>query len=523
MQATYQHSWLWFLIAILMVPIAYGQDETILGAYFMNGNTDAFSSRIYLWNPSDSPGDVTVRVFTLPLTSGTTQELTTEPLALGTLGAKSAFNIKLAEDILTPIGVSIPYTTDGGNLTLEFTIGAAGVQGVAQVFSGDFAFGTYPLQVISESTGTNTATGFEALLNNATGSENTATGYQALLNNTTGNENTATGFRALWENTTGRDNVATGNGALSSNTTGSTNTAVGNDALRANTTGTANTASGNGALSINTTGSTNTAVGNDALRANTTGTANTASGNGALSINATGSTNTATGSFALASNATGNTNTATGAHALLRNITGSNNTATGNFALVNNTTGIDNVATGFLALENNTTGSNNIAVGRTAGSLATTGDNNIYIGNNGVAAESNFIRIGDVGHTAVLAGVQVVPVSSRRFKEDIHDMGEASTSLMRLRPVSFRYKEQYDAGDRRLHYGLIAEEVAEVYPELVVYDDQGRAKTVMYQQLPAIMLNELQKQHRQVQELTERLTRLEQVLTEQQTLATVTN
>ena len=120
MKETYQRSCLWFLVAVLMVPTAYGQGEAILGAYFMNGNTDVFSSRIYLWNPSDNPGDVTVRVFTLPLTSGMTQELTTEPHSLGTLEAKSAFNIKLAEDILTPIGASVPYTADGGNLTLEF-------------------------------------------------------------------------------------------------------------------------------------------------------------------------------------------------------------------------------------------------------------------------------------------------------------------------------------------------------------------------------------------------------------------
>ncbi len=177
MKEAYRHRWLWFLVAILMVPTAYGQGETVLGAYFMNGNTNVFSSRIYLWNPSDSPGDVTVRVFTLPLTSGMTQELTTTPRALGTLGAKSAFNIKLAEDILTPIGAPVPYTADGGNLTLEITIGVAGVQGVAQVFSGDFAFGTYPLQVIS-ATGTNTATGNGALQNNTTGRDNTATGSQ---------------------------------------------------------------------------------------------------------------------------------------------------------------------------------------------------------------------------------------------------------------------------------------------------------------------------------------------------------
>jgi len=383
MKATYQYFWLWFLVAIFMVPIAYGQGETILGAYFMNGNTDVFSSRIYLWNPSDSPGAVTVRVFTLPLTSGTTQELTTTPLGLGTLGAKSAFNIKLAEDILTPIGVSVPYTVDGGNLTLEFTIGAAGVQGVAQVFSGDFAFGTYPLQVISANTGTNTATGFQALLNNTIGSNNTATGYQALLNNTTGNDNTALG-----------------------------------------------------------------------------------------------------------------------AFALLHNITGSNNIAIGRTA-------------GPLA----TTGNDNIAIGTSAGKSAT-GNDNIYIGNPGVAAESNTIRIGSASrhNSAFIAGVQVVPSSSRRFKEDIRDMGEASTGLMRLRPVIFRYKKEYDAGDGRLQYGLIAEEVTEVYPELVQYVE-GKPKTVLYQQLPAIMLNELQKQHRQIQELTERLAQLEQVLTEQQSFA----
>ena len=277
MKATYQHRWLWFLVAILMVPTAYGQGETILGAYFMNGNTDVFSSRIYLWNPSDNPGDVTVRVFTLPLTSGMTQELTTTPRALGTLGAKSAFNIKLAEDILTPIGIALPYTADGGNLTLEFTIGVAGVQGVAQVFSGDFAFGTYPLQVIS-ATGTNTATGNGALQLNTTGNENTATGYQALLSNTTGSFNTASGVNALLSNTNGDNNTASGVNALQLNTTGSTNTATGFEALRSNTTGNENTATGNLALAINATGSINTATGHGALSSNTTGGNNTAIG-----------------------------------------------------------------------------------------------------------------------------------------------------------------------------------------------------------------------------------------------------
>ena len=121
---------------------------TLLVANFMNGNNGAFNSRVYLWNPSLSAGSVTVRVFTLPLTAGVAQELTTAPLDLGTLGAESARNLKLAEDILAPLGIALPYVTDGGNLTLEFTIQPADVRGAAQVFSSSFAFGTVPLQVI---------------------------------------------------------------------------------------------------------------------------------------------------------------------------------------------------------------------------------------------------------------------------------------------------------------------------------------------------------------------------------------
>jgi len=130
------------------IPPASAGSPTVLAANFMNGNNDAFNSRVYLWNPSQSAGDVTVRVFTLPLAGGLAQELTVTPTFLGTLGAKSALNVKLAEDILTPLGITLPYTTDGGNLTLEFTIQAPGVRGAAQVFSDGFGFGTYPLEVI---------------------------------------------------------------------------------------------------------------------------------------------------------------------------------------------------------------------------------------------------------------------------------------------------------------------------------------------------------------------------------------
>jgi len=136
---------------LLQIPSSSSGDPTVLVANFMNGNNDSFNSRVYLWNPSDSAGNVSVRIFTLPLGTGLAQELPGSPLDLGTLGAKSARNLKLAEDILTPLGITPPYITDGGNLTLEFTIGAADVRGAAQVFSSSFAFGTNPLQEIPSS------------------------------------------------------------------------------------------------------------------------------------------------------------------------------------------------------------------------------------------------------------------------------------------------------------------------------------------------------------------------------------
>ena len=130
------------------IPSTSAGSPTVLVANFMNGNDDAFDSRVFLWNPSTSAGNVMVRVFTLPLSGGTAQELTVVPLVLGPMGAKSALNLRLAEDILTPLEITTPYTTDGGNLTLEFTIEAANVRGAAQVFSSSFAFGTNPLQEI---------------------------------------------------------------------------------------------------------------------------------------------------------------------------------------------------------------------------------------------------------------------------------------------------------------------------------------------------------------------------------------
>jgi len=146
MKATYQHSWLWFLVAIFMVPTAYGQGETTLVANFANGNTDFFRSRVYLWNPSSSDASITVRVFSLTR-SGPSELLGTADLGL--IEAETARNIRL-EDIFVSIGLPAPYEQNSGNITLEFKVGADNVRGSAQVFNNSLtlAFGTYPLQVI---------------------------------------------------------------------------------------------------------------------------------------------------------------------------------------------------------------------------------------------------------------------------------------------------------------------------------------------------------------------------------------
>ena len=362
--------------------------------------------------------------------------------------------------------------------------------------------------------GDNTASGGFALFSNTTGSGNTASGSVALISNTIGSGNTASGAAALYSNTTGGNNTASGSNALFSNTTGGDNTASGVFALFSNTTGRFNTASGAGTLYSNTTGSDNTASGHSALKANTTGRANTASGVQALPANTTGSSNTASGNGALYSNTTGSYNTASGSNALQTNTTGSGNTASGTDALYSNTTGGNNTASGDRSLRANTTGSNNIALGSNSGSVPRTGASNIHIGSAGVLGDTKVIRLGTQGTQlkAFIAGIRGVNVtggaavlvsstgqlgvqsSSHKYKKDIHPMGDASAALMKLKPVTFRYKYEPEGDQNPPQYGLIAEDVDEVMPELVVRDEDGRPATVAYHVLPSLLLNEYQKQ-----------------------------
>ena len=298
------------------------------------------------------------------------------------------------------------------------------------------------------------------------------------------------------------------------------NTFLGEDALILDT-GYNNTAVGDSALTNNAQYSfDNTALGYQALYTNSYGIENTAAGAHALYSNSDGIGNTALGDYALFDNTFGNDNTATGASALEINSTGYSNTATGAYSLRANTIGSNNTAMGNDTLYNNSSGSHNIALGDSAGLNLTTGSNNIDIGNTGHAGESNTIRIGTRGvqNTTVIAGIRGITISggiavmidvngrlgtttsSERFKEAIKPMDKASEAILALKPVTFRYKRDLDpAGIPQ--FGLVAEQVEKVNPDLVARDEQGKPYTVRYEAVNAMLLNEFLKEHRKVEAL----------------------
>ena len=374
---------------------------------------------------------------------------------------------------------------------------------------------------------------------------NTAEGDGALLGVTTGAFNTAAGFLALGGNTTGSFNTALGAGTLLVNQVGS-NTAIGAGALLSNTIGFGNTANGAFALFSNTTGLTNVANGYQALLSNTTGGRNTAIGTGALLSNTIGTENTATGLGALATNATGVANTANGVNALVANATGSGNIDAVYGTVVElrakadrpltkawisyrpqptgahiatclaplGATDIGNAMTalGANALAFNTAGHGNTALGDGAGSSVTTASNVICLGSLG-ANVTNSCFIGNI-RGITTANNNAIPVlvdsagqlgtlsSSLRYKTDIKPMDKASESILALKPVSFRYKVHNDTTPQ---YGLIAEQVAEVDPNLVVRDKNGEIYTVRYDAVNAMLLNEFLKEHQALVEETHKV------------------
>ena len=364
---------------------------------------------------------------------------------------------------------------------------------------------------------------------------NTAEGTKALFSLTTGGFNTAAGWYSLFTDSTGSYNTGLGAGTLVLNT-GNENTAIGTAALLLNT-ASGNTAIGSRALLNNTTGGTlgniqgvdigpNVAAGQQALESNTVASANTAVGYQALHSFTTGPTGleqiglcTAVGFQALA-NATGPgvSNNAFGYQALSNNTDGAGNVAIGLQALFSNTTGGGNVANGNDALSGNTGGSYNIALGFNAGGTVTTADNVICIGAAG-ANVSDSCYIGNIwtrpgGSQAVYVNAEGklgALVSSRRFKEEIKPMSEASEALFSLNPVSFRYKKEIDPA-RTSQFGLVAEDVEKVNPDLIVRDKEEKPYSVRYDQVNAMLLNEFLKEHKRVQELQATVVRQQEAM-----------
>jgi len=309
------------------------------------------------------------------------------------------------------------------------------------------------------------------------------------------------------------NNTAVGDGALTNVMNGNGNTAVGSLALFSNTDGSSNTALGHNSLTSNTTGFGNNATGQDSLVFNTTGAENSAYGRAALNKNTTGGSNSAFGNFCLFLNSTGFENSAFGFGSSYKNTTGRLNATFGAYSGFSNVAGIGNTAIGHQALIDKKTGNYNVALGYNSGSLLSNGNNNLYVANTGSLSESNTIRIGQTHTKTFLAGVRGITTdaadtvtvvidsngqlgtlnSSERFKKDIQDMDGASRRLLELRPVTYHYKQASEDGKNPLEYGLIAEEVAQVYPDLVVHGRDGKIETVQYQKLTPMLLNELQR------------------------------
>jgi hypothetical protein len=372
--------------------------------------------------------------------------------------------------------------------------------------------------------GFTTAEGTNALKNLSTGAGNTAVGWFSLFSDTTASFNTAVGVGTLVLNTAD-SNTAIGAAALLLNTTGGENTAVGVAALLSNTTASGNTAIGSNALHDNTTGGTleniqglnvgpNVAVGAEALRSNTIAGANTAVGYQALGSNTTGVKNsdlgasTAVGFQALA-NATGpgaGLNDAFGYQALFNLAGGFNNVAIGNRALSGITTASNNVALGTEAGEAITTGGGNICIGAFAGGAINTASDVIAIGTQGANVDNSCYIGNIIGQPVNPAGVPVLVdfdgklgtiLSSRRFKKDIQPMDKASEAILWLKPVRFHYKSDTTNTPQ---FGLLAEDVEAVNPDLVVRDKEGKVNTVRYEAINAMLLNEFLKEHQRVEE-----------------------
>lgn len=346
------------------------------------------------------------------------------------------------------------------------------------------------------------------------GSGNTAVGSSSFTSLTSGSNNIAIGYQALSALTTEDYNIAIGSQALNACLVSNT-VAVGSQALYHLTTGTGNTAVGDEALTTLVDGSNNTAIGKSVLQESVSGVHNTAIGFSCLESN-TGDTNTCVGSLVALGIGNGSNNALFGFQTGNALTNGNNNSGFGYAPLNVLTTGSNNSGFGFEALFSLETGSYNLALGYNAGNqLNAAESSNIYLSHTGITGESNVMRLGTTGSgdnqvnqafiaatfgtTVGISGLPVVVdntgqlgtvVSSKSFKENIQDLGSLSKDILKLRPVVFNYISDKE---KHLQYGLIAEEVQDVMPNLVVRDENDKIMSVKYHELPVLILNEFQK------------------------------
>ena len=494
------------------------------------------------------------------------------------IAGKTMFKVNPAiENIAIGDGAGNSSSTGGQSQFIGDASGASLTTGNADVFIGSAA-------------GYNTTTGnsdvyigFTSGANSATGAYNTFVGGETGLANATGTYNTYLGFRAGANDTSGQGNTFLGDFAGQNNTTGSSDIYIGNPGLDNENTAIrigsnqqatyiagiygVTTASGvpiyiDSTGHLGTGGNTNgypiggktifnanpaienISIGDGAGNASATGGSNQIIGDQSGASLTSGNADVFMGSSAGRATTTGNGDVYIGVTSGANSTTGAYNTFVGGETGSANTTGNYNTYLGFRAGVNDTNGIGNTFLGDFAGTNNNTGSSDIYIGNPGSDSENTTIRIGSNQQAAYIAGIygvtsaSGVPVyinsngqlgtqtSSRRYKEEIRAMGDATEALMKLRPVTFYYKHEYDNGPRTLQYGLIAEEVAKVFPELVAYNPDGSPYTVRYQFLSSMLLNEVQKQYhrsqrqadvieaqqQQIKELEERLARIEEIL-----------
>ena len=431
----------------------------------------------------------------------------TSSATLGTLVKRDASG-NFSAGLITAASFSGAFNGNGGGLT---NLNASQLTSIGNGNGGSGNFFVGPSGNSTMSGGGNTANGSLALSANTIGVGNTANGFWALVNNINGSQNTADGNQALGDNTSGSYNTADGVLALLGNRSGSNNIALGYEAGYNLTTGSSNIDIGNlgvaGEANIIRigTGQTSTYI------------AGVINGNGGRVTNLNASQLTSIGNNNFFAGSAGNAANS-----------GSDNTAMGAEALTNNTSGTGNTAFGFGALQN-ATGNFNFGYGYLAGSGLTTGLNNVDIAAAGLSSDNAFIRIGTPGiqSATYIAGISGATAasgvavyvnssgqlgtltSSRRYKQDIQGMDQASDVLYALTPVTFKYKPGIDPQGIP-QFGLVAEDVEKVAPDLVAHDDQGKVYTVRYQAVDAMLLNEFLKEHRTVEEQSTEIQNLKQ-------------